>query len=259
MARWAWRKHPPPGAETDLAEAMLDWYCTPLGEVLQTLEAAAVESLLPGLFGYHLAWIGPLPDVAWLEHSPIRHRAVLSPHRIGHGTLQARTRASALPLATDAVDVVVLHHALELDPDPHQVLREAERVLIPEGRVVIVGFNPWSLWGGRRALTPWNDRVPWALTYLRPGRVKDWVRVLGLEVERLDRYFYRPPCVSSALLQRFGFMEPLGGRLWPVFGALYVLVAHKRVSRPTLVGPRWRRRRRIASPGLVGTSNRNPS
>ncbi|WP_223717365.1 class I SAM-dependent methyltransferase, partial [Escherichia fergusonii] len=53
----------------------------------------------------------------------------------------------ALPFPANSLDLVVLPHALELASDPHETLREVERVLVPEGRVVILGFNPASLWG----------------------------------------------------------------------------------------------------------------
>ena len=33
---------------------------------------------------------------------------------------------------------------------PHRILREAERVLMPEGSIIISGFNPLSLWGASR-------------------------------------------------------------------------------------------------------------
>jgi ubiquinone/menaquinone biosynthesis C-methylase UbiE len=58
----------------------------------------------------------------------------------------------ALPFDSASLDLVVLPHTLELASDPHQTLREVERVLVPEGRVVIVGFNPASLWGLRQGL-----------------------------------------------------------------------------------------------------------
>ena len=262
MAPQLWRKRPPPGSEIDLAEAMLAWYCTPPGEVLQNQTSAILAELLPGLFGYHLVWVGPMPDPQWWQSSPIRHRVVISPQpldEVGEAPLHVRALASALPLATDSVDVVVLHHALEMAPWPHQVLREAERVLIPEGRVVIFGFSPWSLWGMRRAFTPWDGRAPWSLGYLSLRRIKDWLALLGLEVEQQRRLLYTPPCHSAALLCRFSFLEGFGRRFWPFFGGAYVVVARKRVSRLTVVGPRWRRRRRVAVPGLVGTSNRDPS
>ncbi len=259
MALQLWRRRPPAGSEIDLAEAMLDWYCTPPGRVLQSQIGSILDELLPGLFGYHLVWVGPLPEPSWWHSSPIRHRVVVSAQRGGEPHLHARALASALPLATDSVDVVVLHHALEMTASPHEVLREAERVLIPEGRVVIFGFSPWSLWGMRRAVMPWDDRAPWALGYLSLRRIKDWLALLGLELEHQRRLLYTPPCRSAALLCRFSFLEWAGRRLWPFFGGAYAVVARKRISRPTLVGPRWRRRGRIAVPGLVGTSNRNPS
>ena len=56
-----------------------------------------------------------------------------------------------LPFATQSLDLVVMPHVLEFSAEPHQVLREVERVLIPEGQVIICGFNPISMWGARQS------------------------------------------------------------------------------------------------------------
>jgi SAM-dependent methyltransferase len=52
-------------------------------------------------------------------------------------------------------------HALEFHDDPHQILREVERVLIPEGELIITGFNPISIWGLRQRLPNCPGDFPW--------------------------------------------------------------------------------------------------
>jgi SAM-dependent methyltransferase len=151
----------------------------------------------------------------------------------------------ALPFASQSVDLLVLPHALELARDPHLTLREVERVLVPEGRVVIVGFNPASLWGLRQRMGRLHDVtargsapliLPRAGDFIGYWRLRDWLRLLSFEVERGRFGCWRPPFASQRWLGRFGWMENAGDRWWPVFGALYLLVAVKRVRGMRLVG-----------------------
>jgi SAM-dependent methyltransferase len=154
--------------------------------------------------------------------------------------------SDALPFANASLDLVVLPHALELASDPHRTLREVERVLVPEGRVVILGFNPLSLWGLRQQLGRWRRQLwpgsarglflPSAGEFLRYRRLRDWLRLLGFEVEDGRFGCYRMPVASLKWLERSAWMERVGERWWPVFGAVYFVVAVKRVRGMRLVG-----------------------
>ena len=177
------------------------------------------------------------------------------------------TDAAALPFPAASLDLVVLPHTLELSADPHQVLREVERVLVPEGRVVISGFNPGSLWGLRQgrarlcermgvtALGASNLFLPEAGDFIGPWRLRDWLRLLSFELES-DRYgCYRPAMKTDKWLQRSAWMDRAGARWWPIFGAVYFVVAVKRVRGMRLLGPAWKPRR-AASPAPVPVANR---
>ena len=152
----------------------------------------------------------------------------------------------ALPFDASSLDLVVLPHALELARDPHRTLREVERVLVPEGRVLIIGFNPASLWGTRQGLGRMRRRLglgpehglflPRAGEFIGYRRLRDWLRLLSFEVESGRFGCYIPPVTSARWLQRFAWMENAGDRWWPVFGALYYIVAVKRVRGMRLVG-----------------------
>eukprot|EP01041_Mallomonas_annulata_P026909 gene26909-48362_t len=170
---------------------------------------------------------------------PHRWLALDDPARGGKATLL--TDFAALPFAANSLDLVVLPHALELSPDPHATLREVERVLVPEGRVVISGFNPGSLWGLRQgrarlcermgvtALGASNLFLPEAGDFIGPWRLRDWLRLLSFELES-DRYgCYRPAMKTDKWLQRSAWMDRAGARWWPIFGAVYFVVAVKRV------------------------------
>ncbi|MCC6716150.1 MAG: methyltransferase domain-containing protein, partial [Gammaproteobacteria bacterium] len=159
--------------------------------------------------------------------------------------------ASALPIAADSVDVVLLPFVLEFEQEPHDVLREVERVLIGEGHVVIIGFNPLGCWGLWRLLLWWRDNVPWSGRFLRIGRLKDWLKLLGFEVTHTSRAFFRPPLNSARLLRNLGLLELLGRKLLPMFGGCYVIVARKRLQRLIPIRTQWRARRRLIAAGVV--------
>ena len=209
------------------------------------------------LFGFHALQLG-LPELDALRANRMPHRWVGTESAQGAppagagpaGQLRAAVALhcdfDALPFDANSLDLVVLPHALELARDPHLALREVERVLVPEGRVVIVGFNPSSVWGVRQALGGLQRRLglgarralflPDAGEFLGFRRLRDWLRLLGFEVEAGRFGCYRPPLASPQWLARFAWADRVGERWWPVFGAVYFVVAVKRVRGMRLVG-----------------------
>jgi SAM-dependent methyltransferase len=144
-----------------------------------------------------------------------------------------------LPFEAQSVDLIVMPHTLEFTRDPHRLLREAERVLMPEGQLIILGFNSLSLWGARQSVGKVTGRpfVPAAHDLIAFTRLKDWIKLLGFDLERGRFGCYRPPLVSDQWLARYGFMEAAGDRWWPIFGATYMVKAIKRVRGMRLIGP----------------------
>ncbi len=251
------------------------WYRQPLGQSLLAAERHALDRILPDLFGYYLVQLGTVTDAYLLGASLIRRHVVIDRHRaaelIGEPigdehaadrTSRAADRTSALhadtdllPLRGDAVDVVVLPHTLDFGASPHDILREVERVLVPEGHVVIMGFNPWSLWGLRRLFT-WRRRrpAPWHGVFRGTLRIKDWLALLGFDVIATHACFFRPPLKHAGLMRRLQWMERLGGRWWPYLGGTYIIVAKKRVVTLTPIKPRWRPRRSLIHGGAIKPS-----
>ena len=215
-----------------------------------------MAAVAPGLFGYQLVQVGLLgPDLDYLANCPIRFRTVVAtvPER-AFGARRVRGTAEQLPIAADSVDAVVLPHTLDLASDPPQVLREAERVLIPEGRLVLTGFNPWSLWGLRRQLGPRNA-PPWNCHFIGYPRLHDWLSLLGFAVESTEVVMFRPPIAQPGLLDRLAFLDRQGPRLWPMLAGVYVVQAIKRVSTLTPI-PLPLRRRRLIRAGAIEPSAR---
>jgi SAM-dependent methyltransferase len=230
------------------------WYRTELGQGLARHEAAMLADTLPNLFGYHLLQIGRLCDEDWLASSRVSHCAVMDFHNASTCEDERRLQGlpDALPIQTDSMDVIVLPHILEFSLHPHAVLREAERVLIPEGHLVMLVFNPRSLWILWRWLLGWRRRIPWCGRFLSTTRVRDWMELLGFDVVRIQGYFYKPPVRSKAIMQQLGLLERFGRRAWPMLGAGNLIIARKRVVTMTPIRPRWTpQRKRIATAGLA--------
>ena len=211
-----------------------EWLATPLGQYLLEKEQAYLDDVTPDIFGFHALQLG-MPEVDLLRESRIAHRVRIAAAE--HPDVYAKCHE--LPLATQSIDLVLLPHALEFAAEPHAVLREVDRVMMPEGRLVIVGFNPWSLWGLRSALGFSRNEFPWNGRFVSLLRVKDWLSLLGFDVNAGRLVAYAPPFDNAKLRRRFGFMEPAGDRWWAVGGAVYMLQAIKRVRGMRLLTPAW--------------------
>jgi SAM-dependent methyltransferase len=233
-----------------------DWMQQPLGRLIAAMEQAELNATLPDLFGYHLIQVGARPGDGLTAGSRISHCVVLD-DEAGAGEAGLYARPDALPIGADCVDVVLLPHTLEFAHDPHNVLREAERVLVPEGHVVILAFNPWSLWGLWRLVLKRRGHAPWRSRFFSVTRIKDWLALLGFDTVQTRHYFFRPPIGHAGFMHRLQFLERLGGRWWPVLGGACQIVARKRVSTLTPIKPRWKSARSLVGAGLAEPTRRN--
>ncbi|MEX0729744.1 MAG: methyltransferase domain-containing protein [Aquisalimonadaceae bacterium] len=233
--------------------ALQTWFKTPLGGLVADAERAAVCDLLGRRAGIYLLQVGgygegldlPMPFAVrhWIVDS------VPAPGLTLHGQMDN------LPLRDDSVNAVMLVHALEFAEVPHSILREAVRVLAPEGRLLIIGFNPASLWGlNRAAVGLWHGRAPWGGHYYGTRRLRDWCTLLDLEPLQERTVFFRPPLQRLRLQQRLQRMERLVGRWLPWFGGVSILVSRKRVARIIPLGGVPARSARLMPGRLVGGS-----
>lgn len=221
------------------------WLSTPQGEYVLEWERAQFDSAVEDVFGFRAVQIG-LPEIDFLGQNriPFRFSLALEP-----GASLAADPFQ-LPLASQSVDLVVLPHVLEGHEHPHEVLRETERVLMPEGQVVISGFNTGSLWRLRQLFAR-RGGAPWDLKFIGLVRLRDWLRVLGFELNGGKFGCYAPPFAERRWLERFGFMERAGARWWPIAGGVYVVRAVKRTPGMRIITPTWRQeraRRRALAP-----------
>lgn len=247
----------------DTAEAwaeMRRWYRTPLGKRLLETESRMLQQILPELFGYHFLQVGNAMEEDLSAGSPVRNRMVME--CVSRDAGQGESPKSfvgdpaAIPVATDSLDVLLLPHVIEFVRHPHEVLREADRTLIPEGHLVILAFNPWSMWGIGRLLLGWRSVAPWRGRFLSVFRLKDWLALLGFDTVAVRNYAFRPPFQHVGMMERLHFFEGAGQRWWPGLGGAYVLVARKRVATLTPIRPRWRPRRNLAGGKLANPTVR---
>lgn len=237
--------------------ALRAWYRLPLGRMLAEVELKALAEQLPTLFGYHLLVIDPPWECCTLKDSRIPHHVIQSVTHLTQPEAGLAGNTENWPILTDSVDAIVLPHTLELSSDPHQVLREADRSLIPDGHLVIIGFNPFSLWGVRRILSRNNGRMPWGTRFQSLSRLKDWLGLLGFDTLHSHYLFQRPPVQNKRLLEKLYASRPAGGYGHKLLSATYILVARKRtvVMTPLLEGQP--KRRQLFPVGIPTSSQGN--
>jgi SAM-dependent methyltransferase len=212
---------------------MQGWYESDLGRYVLARELDWFDAVTSDLFGFHALQVGECRiDFLRANRMPQRYCA-------GVEAGCPRCLPEQLPFASQGLDLVVLPHVLEFSANPHQVLREAERVLRPEGRLLIAGFNPLSLWGLRRVLGDPGAIGPWHGRFIHLARLKDWLALLGFELAGGRMACYAPPLNRARWLSGFGFLEAAGDRWWALGGGVYLIHAVKRVQGMRLIAPKW--------------------
>ncbi|MBU6491229.1 MAG: methyltransferase domain-containing protein [Burkholderiales bacterium] len=246
------------------------WLDSPPGRYVMAWEQAQFDHWVGDVFGYHALQLG-LPELDALRENRMPYRGLVLPfrprqrpapapvevrapanpgHTHAHHARPARdvliSRFDELPIATQSIDLAVLPHVLEFTENPHDILREVCRVLVPEGQIIITGFNNLSLWGAREQLARLSGKpfLPQPVDLIAFTRLKDWLKLLGFDLDRGRFGCYRPPMRREHWLARFSFLEAAGDRWWPIFGGVYGVRAVKRVRGMRLVG---RVRKRILS------------
>ncbi|WAH56961.1 class I SAM-dependent methyltransferase [Pseudomonas silvicola] len=199
-----------------------DWFEGPVGHFLLREEQTLLEEELGRFFGGYLVHYGPSAQVP--PQAPQVQRNV----RLGAPLpgVEIVCEEQAWPLSEHAADVVVLQHGLDFSLSPHGLLREAASAVRPGGHLIIVGINPWSAWGLRRAFA--HDALRKARCF-SASRVGDWLNLLGFALEKRRFGCYRPPLASPAWQARLAGWERRAGRWQSAGGGFYILVARKLV------------------------------
>ncbi|MFT7685517.1 MAG: SAM-dependent methyltransferase [Candidatus Azotimanducaceae bacterium] len=234
-------------------EEVRPWFESPLGTNVLETEMAIIDQLLPGFFGYHLLQLSVQSRLLY-ESSPIRHKFSLtqSLDRSQRNSPGVLAQTEFLPFEEDSIDVVLLHHLLDFHESPQNLLREVTRVARPNGQVVIVGFNPLSLWGAYKPIGALRKTHPWQGKFIRPGRLMDWLNLLNFKIDRAQYSMHGLPYQRKEEKKiSVDYSQGLSrNHNWP-FGAIYVIVAHKQVGTMTPIRPVWRGKRNLNQLSVV--------
>lgn len=220
-------------------------------------EQPVLDKAVEDIFGYHALQFG-LSGIQALSNNRMANRwlvldrvtPVKSSDELAIETLQPNlyTRFDALPFPDQSIDLVILPHTLDLSADPHATLREVVRVLVPEGKVIITGINPTSLWGLLQRRINFSRRFGDKAQFLPLGegsligywRLRDWLRLLDLTISSGSFGCYRPAFKKQKWLDKAKWMEAAGDRWWPILGATYQITATKRIQGARLIGANWK-------------------
>ncbi len=238
----------PPNRANDKRGHWRQWLTTPAGRYVLDWEQTHLDAAVANLFGFVAVQCG-LREIDSLRQNRMRSRVLIS-RSDAAASYDASYRPAdvviehyeELPLAAESTDLVVLPHVLEFAADPHQVLREIDRVLRPDGRAIITGFNPVSLWGIGQSVGRLLSRPPLPPDehFIDVPRLRDWCKLLSFEFEAGSYGCYRPLVASDKWLSRTSFLENAGDRWWPICGAVYSVTVVKRVRGMRLLGPQWK-------------------
>ncbi len=248
-------------------QSLKRWYSTVSGRVILAQEKVLVEQAIQNLFGYFLVQLGVPSDERLVESSRIKYKLLLDPFLNGvsmdafsdsHCHL-IRADLDYLPIGKEKADVVFLPHTLEAAADPYYLLRQVDSMLVPEGRVVITGFNPYGCFIMRHLWFK-KDKAFVQAKLESPKHIRAWLQVLGYDVQ-LQKYssvtcFVQRPS-EGVFISIVEWFEKRLSSLGLQFGNVYCLVAKKRVDSPTLVGSKWHMPRWMAIPsrGVVPTAS----
>lgn len=252
-ARERWQKRRDLPAPEALFHDMAQWWESPLGKALLATETDLLEPTLARIFGYHFLQLG-VSEHSMLGASPVGHKLLFMPQYDSTKTLPVASN-EALPLQSESVDAVLIHHALEYTHDSHRLLRESARVLMPGGKLLIIGFNPHSSWGMRK-LCRWRNTRPWDAHYISSSRVQDWLKLLEFTVDKVEHCGYLLPLKHTRVANATPRLEAIGQRFNAPLGAAYIIVACKQVMPVTPILPRWAKLPRPVLVSPVGETAR---
>lgn len=214
------------------------WYQSDLGQAVAQAMSDQIQSIIPSIFGYYAVQLGVPSQQQWLAESPIPNRIFVDPD-LEQTDKTIATDFTALPFANSSVDLVLLPNTLTFTTSLFDVIHEVDRILMPNGYLIIIGFNPISLWGISRLALSFKKGVPWQWNFLFLYKVRRMLYEIGYETMQANTFFYRPPTQNISILNKLLVMETIGNLSWSYPGGLYILVAQKQLPMLTRIRPIW--------------------
>lgn len=200
---------------------LFSFYETPQGKLLQLLEENYLKRAITVSCKQTILQIGALSwENDFIDCSLYQKYSILDAK--GDGCCDAVKicgKSYQLPIQSEMVDLVILPHLLEFDANRFQTMREIDRVLKPEGEVIILNFNPFSIWV--RLQFFWNKKLSksWLGHFIHRNRVADWLKLLNFEIKSTSEF-----TLDSILTTTEGFK--FGKRTY--FSMAYAVRAVKR-------------------------------
>lgn len=213
------------------------WHHLPIGEEIKRLTEQNLAQFGRQFFGYHMVRLGDLSCQLTLSDCPIKNQIHQTSKAAGCATLVSK--ADSLPYQENSIDAFILAHELDYARDPHQILREVDRCIIPNGYVVIVGFNPYSLAGLAKYLPIKKQNLLHEARFFSVTRIKDWLHLLGFEIieeqkQLVSEMLFERPVSRQYRVQRWA------EQYLSAFGSVYTLVAQKRELPLSLIKAKWK-------------------
>ena len=242
-------------------ESFENWFQTPLGRALLADQRGFLERRLARLTGARQLQVSVSHRLPLTSGTDFSQKIMTTPRcftGIPDGVVVCD--ADELPFPGGSMDLVVLHHTADFSDYPHQVLREASRVLRGDGTIALIGFNPVSSWGVRRLISR-HHTGPWGGRFLLRGRMEDWLRLLDFQVEVSVTRLFRLPFQRNGRKASGRFSERLSRYGFLPVGAYYCILAKKRVCAPISQRSSWRQSKvmGLSGTGTVGASRGCPS
>ena len=240
------------GNKSDVIKQCSNWYQTLTGQSALVNTEVLCAKTMSEIFGYYAIQIGMLSgECDLLKHSRINASFTLAnpdnlpdfnkekaeagdedkSNSLDYAVIATNEK---LPISTDNIDLVVASHVLEMSKNPHQVLREIDRVLVPEGHCILIGFNPFALsnlnipsrFKRKNRHTESQDTHKMRSA----ARVKDWFSLLGFEILEVNYMGFRPALKNQKIFKSLSWMEHWGEYAGPLLGSMYVVHAKKQVA-----------------------------
>ncbi len=237
----------PPGKPSSLrpqdGAAFRAWCETSAGKRFLELEAKRLSAIIPTLFGYDAMVVGESKFATCMKQSTIKNQYIVNDDLTftpddSAGFFYARR--DRLPISSGVMDMVYLPHSLEFAGNPHEVLREAYRVLRSDGHLIVSMFNPLSMWGLWGSFAKFGHDVPWKANFMSIVKLKDWLALLGFDIIRVNYFGYNLPLNKCNYAADLSLIERYGQKLELPIGAAYIIEAAKRVIPLTPVAKTWR-------------------
>lgn len=255
------------GHMRNIFDHITQWYAQPPGQYFLAEQMTQLSACLNRYYGETFVQIGGPLVVKEIELRHFDHHYYVWPELIKTTVTQTLlTDLDRLPLQSNSVDVILLYHALALIAEPQALIREAYRTLLPGGQLIVIDFNPYSLWGIQHKLhqetheetyTPlkssqqsqqpqWSQQpqtlFPARLAFPSKHHMKRWLHQAKFSLVSCQTYHFRPGMPDTAWYRRLLPLEAIGQFALPGLGGVIMMVAEKRQLEPETVRQRWRRR-----------------